>query len=57
MATARVKVLNNPALQQRRMFSAVIEVTPGLMFPAQVIDSVATIDIDDDDSEFCLYLQ
>ncbi|CAI8026301.1 Deleted in malignant brain tumors 1 protein [Geodia barretti] len=49
MATVRVKVLNNPALQQKRMFSAVIEVTPGLRFPAQVIDSVATINIDDDD--------
>ena len=52
MATTLIKVLDNPTLQQGRMFSAVIEVTSGLRFPARVIDSVATIDVEDDDSEF-----
>ena len=52
MAKTRVKVFDNLILQPTREFSVEIEVTSGLRFPAQVIDSVATIDIQDDDCKF-----
>lgn len=52
MAKTRVKVFDNLILQPTRVFSIEIEVTSGLRFPAQVIDSVATIDIQDDDCKF-----
>ena len=51
VATRRVKLVNNQQLENSRMFSAVIEVTPGLLFPAQVQNSSASIEIEDDDSE------
>ena len=60
IAKARVRVINNQVLQQKRMFSAMIEVTSGLKFPAQVIDAVVNIEIEDDDSEcdllFCFIM-
>lgn len=51
MAKAYISLINNPQLQQNRNFSAIIEVVPGLTFPAQVIDPITTISIEDDDSK------
>ena len=48
----RVQVLDNQVVQQSRKFSATIEVMSGLQFPVQVMDSNATIQIEDDDSMY-----
>ena len=52
IAQVRVGVIDNQILQERRTFSAVIEI-PGtqLLFPTQVQSITASIEIKDDDSE------
>ena len=52
IAQVRVRVIDNQILQERRTFSAVIEI-PGtqLLFPTQVQSITASIEIKDDDSE------
>ena len=50
-ATIHIRLIDNQILQDMRTFSAVIEVTQGLIYPAQVENNTATIEIEDDDSE------
>lgn len=51
IAEVRVKVIDNEALQDVRAFSAMIEVTPGQIYPARIETNKATIEIEDDDSK------
>ena len=54
IAKVPIKIFDNQVVQHTRIFSAVIEITSGLQFPAQVQDSVATVVIEDDDCKLCL---
>lgn len=49
----RVRIIDNEVLQQKRAFSAIIEVVQGL-FPATVQNNTASIEISDDDSKLNL---
>ena len=49
----RVKIIDNEVLQQKRVFSAIIEVVQGL-FPAIVQNNTASVEISDDDSKLNL---
>ena len=54
IAKVPIKIFDNQVVQHTRTFSAVIEITSGLQFPAQVQDSVATVVIEDDDCKLFL---
>ena len=46
----RVRILDNQVLESTKTFSVVIEAVPG-RFPVAVMNSTATVEIRDDDSE------
>ena len=50
-ANVRVRIIDNEALQDIRAFDVVIEVIPGQIFPVQVQNNKAIVDIEDDDSK------